>query len=388
MNEILTKINQKINLQQKFKNEIENIESILTKDIHILSQDEIYELKKEKKNLEKNLIKSKLTFDEKFKDFIYNFEEISEAKDIRWLVKDIVPEGSIGVFYGDSGSGKSTLMIEFCTQLLNEMSDLFIVYIDVDMNISKLKEIEIHQLIKNFDKRFLYSGKEVKNVIETTQNFLQDIVELQKKHKNRRYLIIEDSLTLLSHKRNGFINTDLLYKHEKQLREAGATVVVIHHLNKSGVFADSQQIENYADYTYLVERNEFNNCILLKPRKASRFDIKEKAYLTENRKIIEEIDFNMANISYTESSFVKIIIDVLYDCDQMNQSEILKYLKQSSFFTKFCVGEKKIIAWLEKWAKNGKWEFEQRASDKNAKYYSLSQTEKLAKLPNIDKKEI
>ncbi len=388
MSEILTKINKKINFQNKLKNEIENIESILTKDIHILSENEIYELKKEKENLEKNLIKSKLSFDEKFKDFIYNFEEISEAKDIRWLVKYVIPEGSIGVFYGDSGSGKSTLMIEFCTHLLNEMSDLFIVYIDVDMNISKLKEIEIHELIKNFDKRFLYSGKEVKNVIETTQNFLQDIVELQKKHKNRRYLIIEDSLTLLSHKRNGFINTDLLYKYEKQLREAGATVVVIHHLNKSGVFADSQQIENYADYTYLVERNEFNNCILLKPRKASRFGIKEKAYLTENRKIIEEIDFNMANISYAESSFVKIIIDVLYDCDQMNQSEILKYLKQSSFFTKFCVGEKKIIAWLEKWAKNGKWEFEQRASDKNAKYYSLSQTEKLAKLPNIDKKEI
>ena len=388
MSEILTKIKKKINLQSSLNRQIEEINYILSQKKTLLDDKEIEELTQEKYNLESHIIKSKLSFEDKFNDFIYTFDDINEAKDIRWLVKDVVPEGSIGVFYGDSGSGKSTLMIEFCTHLLNEMSDLFIVYIDADMNISKLKEIEIHQLIKNFDKRFLYSGKEVKNVIETTQNFLQDIVELQKKHKNRRYLIIEDSLTLLSHKRNGFINTDLLYKHEKQLREAGATVVVIHHLNKSGVFADSQQIENYADYTYLVERNEFNNCILLKPRKASRFDIKEKAYLTENRKIIEEIDFNMANISYTESSFVKIIIDVLYDCDQMNQSEILKYLKQSSFFTKFCVGEKKIIAWLEKWAKNGKWEFEQRASDKNAKYYSLSQTEKLAKLPNIDKKEI
>ncbi|WWW11705.1 AAA family ATPase [Arcobacter cryaerophilus gv. pseudocryaerophilus] len=388
MSEILTKIKKKINLQSSLNRQIEEINYILSQKKTLLDDKEIEELTQEKYNLESQIIKSKLSFEDKFNDFIYTFDDINEAKDIRWLVKDVVPEGSIGVFYGDSGSGKSTLMIEFCTHLLNEMSDLFIVYIDADMNISKLKEIEIHQLIKNFDKRFLYSGKEVKNVIETTQNFLQDIVELQKKHKNRRYLIIEDSLTLLSHKRNGFINTDLLYKHEKQLREAGATVVVIHHLNKSGVFADSQQIENYADYTYLVERNEFNNCILLKPRKASRFDIKEKAYLTENRKIIEEIDFNMANISYTESSFVKIIIDVLYDCDQMNQSEILKYLKQSSFFTKFCVGEKKIIAWLEKWAKNGKWEFEQRASDKNAKYYSLNQTEKLAKLPNIDKKEI
>ena len=58
MSEILTKINKKINFQKKLKNEIEHIESILTKDIHILSQNEIDELKKEKENLKKNLIKS------------------------------------------------------------------------------------------------------------------------------------------------------------------------------------------------------------------------------------------------------------------------------------------------------------------------------------------
>jgi hypothetical protein len=266
------------------------------------------------------------------------------------------------------------------------MNDIFIVYIDADMSINKLKEIGIDELIKKHMSRFLYAGKST-NLVERTQTFLQEIIELQKKHKNRKYLIIEDSLTLLSNKRNGFINTDLLYKNEKKLREAGATVVVIHHLNKNGVFADSQQIENFADYTYLVERNEFNNCILLKPQKASRYDIKEKAYLTESRKIIEEIDFNMANISYSESSFVKIIIDLL-ECGEMNQSEIMKYLKQSSFFTKYSVGEKKIITWLAKWAENGKWCMEQRASDKNAKYYYLSQAKKLAKLPNTENKEI
>ena len=49
---------------------------------------------------------------------------------------------------------------------------------------------------------------------------------------------------------------------------------------------------------------------------------------------------------------------------------------------------KKIITWLAKWAENGKWCMEQRASDKNAKYYYLSQAKKHAKLLNIDKKEI
>ena len=95
----------------------------------------------------------------------------------------------------------------------------------------------------------------------------------------------------------------------------------------------------------------------------------------------------IANISYAESSFVRIIVDLL-EYGEMNQSEIMKYLKQSSFFTKYSVGEKKIITWLAKWAENGKWCMEQRASDKNAKYYYLSQAKKLAKLPNTDRKGI
>ena len=387
MSEILSKINAKINLQKKLKNEIENIESILSNNIHILDKQEIAELKKLKENLDNSLIKSKLSFDEKFKDFLYTFEDINQAKEIEWFIKDVLPSQSIGVLFGDSGSGKSSLMIEYCKQILDSMQDVYIVYIDADMNVNKLKEIEIHEIIKKHQNRFVYTGKQVENVVQTTQNFLKDIILLQTKNKDRKYLIIEDSLTLLSAKKNGFIDTNLLYKYEKQLRKVGATIVVIHHLNKSGVFADSQQIENFADYTFLIERNEFNNCILLKPRKASRFDIKEKAFLTENRKIVKEIDFNIANISFSESSFVKIIVDLL-ECGEMNQSEIMKYLKQSSFFTKYNVGEKKTISWLEKRAKNGKWEVEQRANEKNSKYYFHSQTEKLAKLPNIDKKEI
>ena len=95
----------------------------------------------------------------------------------------------------------------------------------------------------------------------------------------------------------------------------------------------------------------------------------------------------MANIGRSESSFVNIISDLL-SYGEMKQSEIIKYLKEISFSTKYSVGEKKIINWLEKWAKNAKWSFEQRASEKNAKYYYLHQAKKLAKLPNYNKKEI
>ena len=80
MNEILTKINQKINFQQKLKNEIENIDTILSKDIHILSDTEIDELKKERMNLEQKIINSKLSFDKKFENFFYKIEDLDNSK--------------------------------------------------------------------------------------------------------------------------------------------------------------------------------------------------------------------------------------------------------------------------------------------------------------------
>ena len=386
MSEILTKIKKKINLQSSINREIQEINYILSQKKILLDDKEIEELTQEKYNLESQIIKSKLSFEDKFNDFIYTFDDINEAKEIEWLIQDIIPNQSIGVFYGNPGTGKSAIIIELCNQILNNTNDVHVIYIDADMCSNKLKQIGISEIIKKYKDRFVYAGKQVTNIVAKTQDFLKEIIELQDKCSKKKYIVVEDSLTLLSPKKNGFVDTAMLYKYEKQIRQAGGTVIVIHHLNKNGVFADTQQIENFADYTFLVERNDFNNCILLKPQKASRFDIQQKAYKTEDRKIIDEIDFSMANISLSESNFVKIIVDLLAD-GEINQSEIMRYLKQSSFFTKYSVGEKKVITWLEKWSKKGKWNFEQRTSEKNAKVYYISQTEKHAKLLNIDMKD-
>ena len=251
------------------------------------------------------------------------------------------------------------------------------------MALGKINDFGIGEMIKQYGERFKYAGKSVNDISIIAQNLLKEIVQVQLDFPQKKYIVIEDSLTLIAPRKQGFINVESLYKYEKQIRDAGGTIIIVHHLNKAGIFADSQQIENYADYTFLIQRNDFNSSILLHPKKASRYDIKEKAYKVENRKIIEEIDFQTANISNLEATFVNLIYDLLQD-SEMNQSEIMKYLKQISFFSKFAVGEKKVISWLEKWAKNGKWACEQRVNEKNAKFYYV-QTAKLAELPNSDK---
>lgn len=383
MSNLLLKIENKIKNQEQIPDLIQQIDDILKNKRHLLSEDDILILKNEKIKLEKKLIKSNLSFEKKFNDFFYSFEEIENVPETQWLISGVIPSGTIGVFYGSPGSGKSSVLIYYCNQILKKFHNTYVIYIDADMALGKINDFGIAEMIKQYGDRFKYAGKSPNNLSAVAQNFLKQIVQIQLDFPQRKYIIIEDSLTLITPRKQGFIDVEKLYRYEKQIRDAGGTIIIVHHLNKAGVFADSQQIENYADYTYLVQRNDFNSSILLNTKKASRYAIEEKAYKVENRKIIEEIDFKIANIGYAESYFVNIILDLLSD-SQMNQSEIMKYLKQISFFTKYSIGEKKVLSWLDKWAKNGKWCCKQKSNEKNAKFYYI-QTAKLANLPNSDK---
>lgn len=387
MSSLIQKIENRIKNQQQIPDLIEKIDNIISNNSHIISQNELEQLKIEKIDLEKKIIKPNLSFAKKFDNFFYKIEDLDNTPEIQWLISGVIPSSTIGVFYGASGTGKSSILIRYCLEILKNYDNAYIIYIDADMAISKISELGIGNIIKQYGERFRYAGKSFDNISVVSQNLLKDVVSLQQEYPARQYIVLEDSLTLITPRRNGFIDVQQLYKYERKIRDLNGTIIIVTHLNKAGIFADSQQIENYADYTYLVQRNDFNSSILLIPKKASRYSIIEKAYRTEDRKIVEEIDFEIANISHSESYFVNTILDLLKD-GEINQSDIMKYLKQISFFTKYSIGEKKVISLLEKWAQNGKWCLEQRAGEKNAKYYFLYQTAKLEKLPNYYNKEI
>ena len=158
MSEMLTKIKKKINSQNFLNQQIKEIEFILKQNHELLTQEEVLELEKEKYSLESQKITSNLSFEQKFNDFIYTFDDINEAKEIEWLIQDIIPNPSIGVFYGNPGTGKSAIIIELCNQILNNTSDVHVIYIDADMCSNKLKQIGISEIIKKYKDRFVYAG--------------------------------------------------------------------------------------------------------------------------------------------------------------------------------------------------------------------------------------
>lgn len=254
------------------------------------------------------------------------------------------------------------------------------------MSITKIKEYGISKLLESFKNRFFYAGKSNYNFSTSAQNLIRDLVTEQKNNPNRKYIIVEDSLSLTAVKKRGFIDTEQLYKYEREFRKYGGTSILIHHTNKAGIFADSQHIENFSDYTYLIERNDFHSVILMHTQKASRYEIQNKAFKTEYRKIIDEVDFEAVNISEKEMAFIHCVLEALDD-GEMNQSELINHLKTIRFFNEFKVGERKARRWLNDWAEKGKWNREQRSDEKNAIYFFLNtksevKTEKLEKLSN------
>ena len=384
MNTIKLKLETKIKKQTKLQKEIEEFDLILENYSHLLTKDEIVEVYEEKEKLQSQSETYSTNIDKKYQNFFYSIEDIKNAPTIQWLIEGVIAKKTIGVFIGKSGSGKSTVIAHFCKKILSLHSNTYIIYIDGDMDAQKIKESEAYELMKIYKDRFKYAGKSVNDFSKISQELLRDTVTEQMKHTNRFYIIIEDSLSLTAKKRRGFIDTESLYKYERKLREYGGTSLIIHHTNKSGVFADTQHIENFADYTYMIERNEFNSCVLLHPQKASRYDIQPKAFLTKDRIICNEVNYEEVNVQEKESEFIRIIIDLLED-GEMNQSEVLAHLNKIRYFTEFKVGQKKAIKWLQKYAEEDRWEMEKRPDMKNSIYYYIKGEEGI--LENLPKCE-
>ena len=130
MNNIITKIENKIKKQEEIPVLIQRIDDMLTINSHLLEKNEISELKNEKINLEKKLIKSNLSIDQKFNNFFYTSKDIEDAPETQWLIPEVIPSSTIGVFYGAPGSGKSSILIDYCNQILRNFENAYIIYID------------------------------------------------------------------------------------------------------------------------------------------------------------------------------------------------------------------------------------------------------------------
>ncbi|EGK7562555.1 AAA family ATPase [Campylobacter coli] len=302
----------------------------------------------------------------KFSLKLENFQSCQES----WLLKDLIPKESLGLLYGSSGSGKTSICLYFCKEILKKDNEIRVFYINADMGLSSLKKYGFTNLLENFTNRFF--------VIDLTcsdkkfiyfENICDEIIKMQEKFK---VFVIIDSLNCVTRKIGRFIDPNYLFSKEKIIRKKGGTVLFIHHLNKSGVFSDSHQIVDYADFSYKCEYNVEMNSILLKPEKLGRFILEKIAFKVLNFSNLERMEFDSVEMSSYEIEFIKTVLEIL-KMGRFKQNELINLVLRNC---KRYVGREKARKLLQEYAKKGKWCMLKDRFDNNSIYYYLKNEEK------------
>lgn len=239
-------------------------------------------------------------------ELIYNLSLKGENlhEKLEFLIPHFLPKKMITTIYADGGNGKSYLSAAICKKLCKSESVRHIVYVDLDNPISMLVDRGYDTLLLN-EPKIAYIHRCKLNI--KPFELLCALEEQALGNKYEGYVFIFDSL-------RNFVDIDndksamALFDVAMNLREAGATIIALHHSNKDGKnFKGSSHIRNSTDVMYRLERLEGESqkvCVKLIAQK-ERAGIRDMSFGIDVRDLsLNEVDSKIANMNEKQKDFV------------------------------------------------------------------------------------
>lgn len=285
-------------------------------------------------------------------DFLekYELKPSKLHENIEFLIDGILPKKLITIIYANGGSGKSFLALSLAKKLLENEAIKKIVYIDLDNPLNVLVDRRIEELISSKLSYIHRSSLEGKMPLE----LINLLAERALGNAYEGVVFILDSL-------RNFIDIDNdskamgLMNALMNIREAGGSVLALHHSNKDGRnFKGSNQIYNSADCMFELERLEGLN-VQLSPKK-ERVGLKKQALSINPFSLdIKEVDARIVSMSERERVFVKSVKEILGD-KELAQSQILLALgyEKDHQWARKTLGEFEGVFWECRVEKNKK----------------------------------
>lgn len=241
---------------------------------------------------------------------------------LEFLIPSFLPKKMITTIYADGGNGKSYLSAAICKNLCRNESIKHIVYIDLDNPISMLTDRGYDTLLLN-ESKIAYIHRCKLNI--KPFELLCALEEQALGSNYDGYVFVFDSL-------RNFVDIDndksamALFDVAMNLREAGATIIALHHSNKDGKnFKGSSHIRNSTDVMYRLERLEGEAqrvCVKLIAQK-ERAGIRDMSFGIDVRDLgLYEVDSRIANMNEKQKDFVSKVKAVL-SASQPNKTQLL-----------------------------------------------------------------
>jgi len=242
-----------------------------------------------------------------------------------YLIEEFLVKEAITMIYGAASQGKTWFMYALVRELIGKDSIKRVYYIDLDNPKRQLisrgvdKNLLIYESVKYITKGSLRVAP------------MALLSELKKSAFGREY---EDVLFVFDSTRDFVdVKNDRAAKEfmevMKALREAGATVLLIHHATKSGKFIEgSAEFSRAADNVYELRqklKSGTNISYALKVEN-DRDPVKDKSFIVNTRNFeLNEGDDSFAAIANEDEEFIKAVLEVLANSAK-SQTEILAAL--------------------------------------------------------------
>ena len=262
-----------------------------------------------------------------FDKFDIDFEKINNIK-IGYLIDNFLVKNEITMISALPSTGKSLISVASCNMLLVEGKIDFVFYIDGDNSIATIKERNIHHLKNTFSTKFKY-------FVGLNRNELFIIVDKLQKLNLENTLVIFDSI------KNFIIgdrdkNKDVSSGMEilKQLRNNGASVLFLHHVNKNleTEYAGSSAFLEDTSNAFILKKNHNKDAFILKPFKARTGDLHELAFKYLDNHTLLKLDLDFAKETNEEVEIRNEIIDFISNSkNEPSYSDILNYLMNNGY---------------------------------------------------------
>jgi hypothetical protein len=245
-----------------------------------------------------------------------------------YYIDSFLAKEAITMIFAPPGEGKTYFSMALANHLVDTHKDKVVVYFDMDNPLKTLNDRGIDELVESKD-RFIYQhrSKMKQDPLSMLKKLADDASEIGARCYEK-YIFFIDSV-------RDFVDGDMyndtkvrkMMGYFKDMRDAGATIILLHHTTKDGrTYQGSQDFKSSLDNSFRLKQ-VFNN------QQQMHFELiidKERDAVSECAVSVgisdfsfEMIEKSLASLSESEKEFVAFVIKEL-GSEEKSQSDLLK----------------------------------------------------------------
>ncbi len=262
------------------------------------------------------------------KDFRLTADDLNEQ--VNYLIDDFLVEQTITNIFAKAGHGKSFLALYLALKLLDEKKITECYYIDLDNSKKALQSRGLDKIVVKYENLNYVHRSKFKQAIEVVATIKQLLEQPQLKDLKGMLIVIDSVRDFLGGK-DMLKDKDVipLMDDLKTLREAGATIIFLHHANKENgakgatAFIDSVDVAYQLKSIQLIKHQKISYALEVKK---DRIAVSNTGFeLDTSTQILSAGNFDVANLNDEEMELIGTFKDILEEnTNGISQSDLLK----------------------------------------------------------------